>query len=193
MQIPSGQAASGFFFKLSSAFEMPSVLNPNEALVACVIGMVVDFALPGGVVHEDPGDYKKDKDGGYRLAVAQATPTVLILFVVSRVLMHDTPRQGKIHHHPNDAGDMRLVRLDHGRHLERRAQLEEEVACGLPRRDMHAIGTPHIITGLPKEEPEGLALARPDTRISFPTQRSSAAVPHVRNWFRTALSAPACG
>ena len=99
----------------------------------------------------------------------------------------------KIHHHPNDAGDMRLVRLDHGRHLERRAQLEEEVACGLPRRDMHAIGTPHIITGLPKEEPEGLALARPDTRISFPTQRSSAAVPHVRNWFRTALSAPACG
>ena len=68
--IPSGQAASNYFFKLSSAFEMPSVLNPNQAHVACVIGMVVDFALPGGVVHEDPRDYKKDKDGGYRLALA---------------------------------------------------------------------------------------------------------------------------
>ena len=44
VHIPSGQAASNFFFKLSSAFEMPTVVKPNEAHVACVIGMVVDFA-----------------------------------------------------------------------------------------------------------------------------------------------------
>jgi len=49
---------------------MPSVLKPNEAHVACVIGMVVELCVPGGKVHEDPEQYKKDKDGGYRLALA---------------------------------------------------------------------------------------------------------------------------